>query len=265
MLGQYSSVIIRVRNENPVFQSSPPWKEYSQRLLSRHWQNLKTILLVQSAPFFVISLPHRCELQEILQCKVKISTGRALWQFWGELVLRDKHKSLPLSLSSLPRNDRHPPGRAFHAPPPLIIQATSATTPFVQRYAAAHVDWWTHDPFFPFFLIPPYVGMAHMTSLLSHLLHPDTITHYSFFHSRLREWGGEAIRTSFSTSHKKKKNRPAGSSSSHSDDITQGWNRYTFSLFSPSVFSFFCGRLLWTLQIFLITLECWGRHRSQVI
>lgn len=76
-------------------------------------------------------------------------------------------------------NDRHPPGRVFHAPPPLIIQTTSATTPFVLRAAPAHVDWWTHDPFFfPPFLIPPYVSMAHMTSLLSHLPHPDTLTHF---------------------------------------------------------------------------------------
>lgn len=100
-----------------------------------------------------------------------------------------------LSLSSLPCNDRHPPGRGFHAPPPLIIQTTSATTPFVLGAAKAHVDWWTHDPFsfslffFFYFLIPPYVSMAHMTSLPSHPLYHDTISHFLTFFSLSKSKG----------------------------------------------------------------------------
>lgn len=105
-------------------------------------------------------------------------------QFWGELVLLDKQKSLPfLSHRSLAMTDTLL-AEGFHAPPPLIIQTTSATTPFVLRATPAHVDWWTDDPFFffpPHFLIPPYVSMAHMTSLPSHPLHPDTISHFTFF------------------------------------------------------------------------------------
>lgn len=52
--------------------------------------------------------------------------------------------------------------------------------------------------FFVFFhfLIPPYVSTAHMTSLLSHHLHHDRVTHFwtvfFFPFQRLTEWGGEA-------------------------------------------------------------------------
>lgn len=165
---------------------------------------------------------------------MKISTDKSrrlnqkLYALMRDLVLLDKQKSLPFLSHRCPRNDRHPPGRRFHAPPPLIIQTTSATTPFVLRAAPAHVDWWTQEPFFFFFsfLIFPYVCMAHMTSFPSHLLHPDTFTHFSSFLSvtgGMGRAGGAHQLFYFTHTKKKKKNpnpRPAGNSSSHSDDIT---------------------------------------------
>lgn len=171
-------------------------------------------------------------------------------QFWGELVLLDKQKSLPFLSHRSPRTDRHSAGRGFHAPPPLIIQTTSATTPFVLWAAPAHVDWWAYDPFPPLFNSPlcPH-GPYDFTS--NPCLHHDTYSHFSlFFLQWLRKWEGEAVRTS-----------------SHCDDITLRWNTHTFfsRLFSLCPLLSSRGRLLWTPQIFLITVECWGRHRSQVI
>lgn len=110
-------------------------------------------------------------------------------QFWGELVLLDKQKSLPFLSHRSPHTDRHSAGRGFHAPPPLIIQTTSATTPFVLWAAPAHVDWWACDPSPPPCLIPPYVRTAQMTSLLTHVcIMTHTLT-FPFF--PFSDWGNE--------------------------------------------------------------------------
>lgn len=172
-----------------------------------HCQNLITSPLVQSASFSLKSLQHPCESKENLQCKVKKYPQTNIQQalpkncglLWGELVLLDKQKSLPFLSHRSTRNDRHPPGRGFQAPPPLIIQTTSATTPFVLRAAPAHVDWWTHDPFFfllsnsPLCLHGPY-DFTCKPSPAS--WHNHSLSCFFFF-QWLRQRGGEAVRNSF--------------------------------------------------------------------
>lgn len=101
----------------------------------------------------------------------------------------------------------------------------------------------------PHFLIPPYVSMAHMTSLPSHPLHPDTISHFIYFFFPFR--GGMATESDTHRLFNLTKNEQGSAAptlmTSHYTEIDAGFYFFFFSLHPW---------LLWTLQIFLITVEC---------
>lgn len=98
--------------------------------------------------------------------------------------------------------------------------------------------------FFFYFLIPPYVSMAHMTSLPSHPLYHDTISHFLTF---------------FSLSKCKGMGRGNGTHSMHRQLLV--WSYCTiYDETGIDFYSFFYlsssrRQLLWTLQILQITLD----------
>lgn len=110
--------------------------------------------------------------------------------------------------------------------------------------------------FFLHFLIPPYVSTAHMTSLPSHLLHPDTITHFFclffFFPFPFSDWengkGRGGVHTAFLLlhTHEKKKTLDQQAAptlmTSHYAEID---THFAFFLSEPSLFFFFS----WTVDV----------------
>lgn len=114
-------------------------------------------LLVQSVSFPLKSPQHPCEQNQksLVQSEnIHRQTRQALPQknvgssaeSWYSWINK---KAWPLSLIAPRAMTDTLLAEGFMPRPPLIIQTTSATTPFVLRAAPAHVDWWTHDPFSP--------------------------------------------------------------------------------------------------------------------
>lgn len=205
----------------------------------------------------------QCTSVKIIHRQIQKGSTKKLWgsseESWYSWINK---KACPLSLIA-PSQWQTPSWQRVSCPAPahysdnichnsICAQSRSGTCWLVDTRPVFFFFFFLH------FLIPPYVSTAHMTSLPSHLLHPDTITHFFclffFFPFPFSDWengkgrGGEGRRThSFSTtSHTRKKKNPRPAGSSHFDDITLCWNRYTFRLFS-----------LRALSLFFLLVDCW--------
>lgn len=151
-----------------------------------HCQNLITSPLVQSASFSLKSLQHPCEPKENLQCKVKnihrqissrlyqktVGCSEESWYSWINKKACPFSLIAPLAMTDtlLAEGFMPRPRSLFRQHLP---QLRLCSEPLRHMLIGGHMTL-----FFSSFLIPPYVCMAHMTSLLSLLLHPDTITHF---------------------------------------------------------------------------------------